>query len=176
MYFVYSLQPYSPKNRAWRELLEYVKQYEYVLIKDEISLDALIEELRMKVSEINTKYPKLKQIRFSSGKMAVGVQQIDASTDSMGCPDMIFFMNICRVHSVYQFSEKVTTPKKEISTPGICRICGCTENDPCFHPDYNTCWWADDEHTLCSHCAAPEIKDDPRTEHCINSKGKRCNE
>ena len=52
---------------------------------------------------------------------------------------------------------------------GVCKKCGCTENDPCFHPDYGCCWWVDDSHELCSHCADEEIANDPRTKHCIGS-------
>lgn len=52
---------------------------------------------------------------------------------------------------------------------GVCKICGCTDNDPCYHPDYGNCWWVDDTHELCSHCADPEIAEDPATVHCINS-------
>ena len=70
MFFVESLQTYSPKNKACKNLLEYVGKYKYVLIKDEISLDALKEELRIKVDEINAEYPKLKKkIRFSAGNV-----------------------------------------------------------------------------------------------------------
>jgi len=32
-----------------------------------------------------------------------------------------------------------------------CRVCGCTENRACFHPDHGACWWV--EYDLCSHCA-----------------------
>lgn len=53
---------------------------------------------------------------------------------------------------------------------GVCKVCGCTEMDPCFNPDYGCCWWVDDSHELCSHCADKDIADDPRTEHCVNSK------
>ena len=52
---------------------------------------------------------------------------------------------------------------------GVCKICGCTDNDPCFHPEHGTCWWADDSHELCSHCADEKIYNDPATKHCINS-------
>lgn len=64
--------------------------------------------------------------------------------------------------------------------PGVCRVCGCTENNPCYHPKYGYCWWVDEDHTLCSHCAEkltigrqhiPGIYDDPLTEHCINDIG-----
>jgi hypothetical protein len=37
-------------------------------------------------------------------------------------------------------------------TPGMCRICGCTELTACLHEEAGPCWWV--EHDLCSHCAA----------------------
>ena len=52
---------------------------------------------------------------------------------------------------------------------GVCRVCGCTEKDPCFNPVYGYCWWADDTHELCSHCADPHIANDQETRHCVNS-------
>lgn len=170
LYFVQTFNTYSPKNRACKKLIDFVKKFERALIKDELSLDTLKEEIRIKVDAINAEHPKLKKIHFSVGNIAGGVQRIDASVDNMGCSDYVFFMDICRVRSIYQFSELVAVANKKIVTPGICRICGCTENDPCFHPAHGTCWWADDEHTICSHCTDSRIKDDPATEHCINSK------
>ena len=44
MFFVYHLQTYSPKNRAWKKVIDYVEKYKYVLIKNELSLDALKHE------------------------------------------------------------------------------------------------------------------------------------
>lgn len=60
--------------------------------------------------------------------------------------------------------------------PGVCRVCGCTEDNPCYHPEHGNCSWVDDDYTLCSHCASEAeggygIKDDPLTEHCINDVG-----
>lgn len=68
-------------------------------------------------------------------------------------------------------------------TPGVCRVCGCTNEDPCYNPDYGCCWWddekmtlyygccwwADEKMTLCSHCAEKSIALDPRTKRCVNS-------
>lgn len=54
---------------------------------------------------------------------------------------------------------------------GVCRVCGCTDNDPCHHPEHGMCWWVDETHELCSHCADPAIAEDPNTQHCINTKG-----
>ena len=52
---------------------------------------------------------------------------------------------------------------------GVCRVCGCTDNDPCYNPLHGNCWWVDETHELCSHCANPEFYNDPQTLHCINS-------
>ena len=52
---------------------------------------------------------------------------------------------------------------------GVCRVCGCTDDDPCYNPNFGNCWWADESQTICSHCADKAIADDPYTKHCINS-------
>ncbi len=36
------------------------------------------------------------------------------------------------------------------TTPGRCRVCGCTENTPCSLGAGFLCWWVDADHTLCS--------------------------
>ena len=54
-------------------------------------------------------------------------------------------------------------------TYGICKVCGCTDTAPCFNPEHGNCWWVDETHELCSHCADPKIYNDPATNHCINS-------
>lgn len=47
---------------------------------------------------------------------------------------------------------------------GVCRECGCTHFDPCHHPDYGNCWWADESETLCSHCESEIVRNDPATQ------------
>lgn len=51
---------------------------------------------------------------------------------------------------------------------GVCKICGCTMNNPCFNPKVGFCWWADESETICSHCALPELKHDSSTVHKVN--------
>ena len=109
MYFVQHLQTYAPKNRAWRELVEFVKKYEYILIKNEVSVDALKEEIRIEIERLNMDSPKLKPIRYSFGHIGDGMIRLDASVDKMGCSDQIFFLDICKVRSVYQFGENLPT-------------------------------------------------------------------
>lgn len=106
MFFVQHLQTYAPKNRAWKKVCDYVAKYEYVLVRDELALDALKEELRLMVEKVNTEHPKLKPIRYSAGSCGSKLFRIDVSVDKMGCPDMVFIMDICQVRSTYQFSEK----------------------------------------------------------------------
>lgn len=56
---------------------------------------------------------------------------------------------------------------------GVCRICGCTETDPCWHPEQGYCSWVDEEETICSHCHDEAIASDLRTVHCVNSSQSR---
>lgn len=35
---------------------------------------------------------------------------------------------------------------------GVCRICGCTDNNACVNSEGNACFWVDSEHNLCSAC------------------------
>ena len=53
----------------------------------------------------------------------------------------------------------------ELCKRGTCRVCGCTEGHACTNPTHGNCWWVDASETLCSHCALPEIADDPFTFH-----------
>ena len=52
---------------------------------------------------------------------------------------------------------------------GVCKMCGCTDNDACFNPKVGNCWWVDGTHTLCSHCAEETIAKDPLTVHCFRT-------
>ena len=74
----------------------------------------------------------------------------------------------------FDFEELFKAVDKPVS--GVCRVCGCTEDNPCYHPEHGYCYWVDEERTLCSHCAelcddpSENICNDPLTEHCINDK------
>lgn len=106
-FFVQHLSTYAPKNRAWKKVTDYVMKFERVLIPDEISRDALVEELRLKTEEINAQHPKLKPIRFSAGSLDGTSFRVSASVDKCGCPDSVFTLDIVKVRSIYQFNENV---------------------------------------------------------------------
>ena len=101
MFFVYHLQTYSPKNRAWKKVIDYVEKYKNVLIKDELSLDALKHEIG------DTVNPKMKRMKCTATPLGRDCTiRIEAHVISGGCPDTVFFLDICKVRSIYQFSEK----------------------------------------------------------------------
>ena len=118
-YFVNHLSLYSPKNRACKKLLDFISQFEHVLIKDDCSLDALSSLIEDRIREINTSHPKLRPISYSRNH---SLQRITASVlPASGVPDYVFIMDFCQVRSIFQYSEKVPV------VPGICSVCGCTE-------------------------------------------------
>lgn len=117
MFFVQYLNTYAPKNRAWLELTNYIAKFKYVLIKDELARTALVEELRNKVNEMNRQYSKLKPFHFHAGLMSESLR-VDVSVTKNGCPDMVFVMDIVKVRSTYQFSERIIkneTTEKSLS-------------------------------------------------------------
>lgn len=53
----------------------------------------------------------------------------------------------------FSFKETLFVKDDTEVKKGVCRICGCTMEDPCSHYLYGTCSWADDDETICSWCA-----------------------
>lgn len=104
MYFTSSLSIISPKNRAWKKLVDWIRRFEHILILDECSLDALKLEIEAKVNEINAEHPKLKPIIFSGDNSKIS-GCISARVMSCGCPDTVFNLNYCVVKSTYAFLE-----------------------------------------------------------------------
>ena len=107
MYFAHSLTTYSPKNRKNKELLEFIASREDILLPSEIDKDAFFEEIRNKVTYLNAKYPKVKEIKVTHSRY-----DIRASVrDNSGCPDEIFILRITRVRSTYRFTESQLIPE-----------------------------------------------------------------
>lgn len=163
MYFIHHIQTYANVNRKGREMVEFISGLKYHLIPDDISLDALKASVEAKVKELNDKYPKSKPIRFRQHDTSFRVDVDEYN--------VVFILTYAKVHGYFVFGEDSLSIEKLPTISGVCKVCGCTEDNPCFNPEHDTCWWVDEDHTLCSHCVDPEIKDDPKTVHCINSKG-----
>lgn len=116
MFFVYHLQTYSPKNRAWKKVIDYVEKYKNVLIKDELSLDALKHEIGDTVNRINAEHPNLKRMKCTATPLGRDCTiRIEAHVISGGCPDTVFFLDICKVRSIFNLvRRRICWNRKEV--------------------------------------------------------------
>jgi hypothetical protein len=71
----------------------------------------------------------------------------------------------------FVFERRMNLNCNEGFDRGICRVCGCKANDPCWNPEHGFCCWEDNAHTICSHCWNENIENDMSTIHCVNSTG-----
>ena len=116
MFFVYHLQTYSPKNRAWKKVIDYVEKYKNVLIKDELSLDALKHEIGDVVNRINAEHPKMKRMKCTATPLGRDCTiRIEAHVISGGCPDTVFFLDIARyVPFINSVRRRICWNRKEV--------------------------------------------------------------
>lgn len=77
MRFIHYVKTYSSTNKKGRELNEFISKFRDTLIYDELSLDALKQEVQTKVAELNAKYPKVKELIFREGDNQWSVKPID---------------------------------------------------------------------------------------------------
>lgn len=40
----------------------------------------------------------------------------------------------------------------QTTTSGVCRVCGCTDENACIDAFGDPCVWADETHTICTEC------------------------
>nr|DAK68005.1 MAG TPA: hypothetical protein [Caudoviricetes sp.] len=84
MFFIDHVQTYCNVNQKGKEMNEFIEQFDRYFVCDDCALDALKCELEAKVKELNGKYPKVKEITFSSfrddcrsGQFSVKVENDD---------------------------------------------------------------------------------------------------
>lgn len=98
MYFA-TVQTRRPANKKQAELIGYAEQFDCLLIKDELGLDALKRDVRLKVEDLNAKYPRTKVLvcaTWSTGDMACYPE--------CEC-DSVFSITTKKVRGFYEFSE-----------------------------------------------------------------------
>ena len=164
-YITYNFHAYSPKNTKHAEMVEIARKFEHIIIEGKAGYDAFVFSIRHEMDKLNEKYSKQKPMQFyksldENGCIKVYFQSPDINTDK---EQTVFYMTVTKVRGVFSFSEN--KPSDKILLPNRCCECGCTDYNPCYHPEHGACFWLDDEHTLCSHCGIEEIKNDSATEH-----------
>lgn len=75
---------------------------------------------------------------------------------------------LCRVYS-FDFDILAQLVRislgADVDPPQICRVCACSEFDPCDVAPFGTCWWAEPD--LCSRCGDPRPQLSPELEGLV---------
>lgn len=106
MYYIEKPNTWSPANKKCKELQEFVGQFKNCLIADDLSLDALVEEIRHKVEELNQAYPRTKRLQLTRHNLYVSC----GSGESLCESNYVFAFHVHPVHRTYRFSEQVPAP------------------------------------------------------------------
>jgi hypothetical protein len=104
MYYIDKPATWSAANRKCAEIQEYVGQYKNCLIADELSRDALIQDIRHKVEELNAAYPRTKtlKVHFDFSDF------LSCFADPRKVDDQyVFTIRFLPVRRTYQFAENV---------------------------------------------------------------------
>ena len=108
MYYIERPNTWSPANQKCKQVQDFVDQFRNCLIPDEISRDALVEDIRHKVDELNQAYPRTKKL----------IVDYDYSDNYVSCypegqryDNYTFTMRILPVRRTYRFTENTTLLK-----------------------------------------------------------------
>lgn len=101
-YFIERPATWSPANKKCKELLDFVEQFENTLIPDDLSRDALVEDIRHKVEELNQAYPRTKPLTVTDRDNHIACfPQNPTFAD-----EYVFTIRTEPVRRTFRFSEK----------------------------------------------------------------------
>lgn len=133
MYYIDLINTWKAANRKIAELQEFVKQFQNTLIADEISRDALVEEIRHKVAELNEAYPKTKKLELEDAGGFVYATSGFSVSD--GGYYYAFTFHITSVRRTYRFSEPAPAgEEKAQSLPAAEPLNPSGSNEPTTNP------------------------------------------
>ncbi len=101
MYYIDKPNTWRAANRKCAEMQEYVSRFCDCLITDDLSRDALVEELRRKTDELNEAYPRTRKLVTSVDFGYFITCKPEGSVD-----DYVFIIRINPVRKTYRFAEK----------------------------------------------------------------------
>lgn len=102
-YFIDKVNTWGPANRKCAELHQEMKQYENCLVADEVSRDALVEQVRHTVETLNKAYPRTRQLMVDAWNNHVSCHPNPRSSDS----DAVFSFTLAPVKREFCFAERV---------------------------------------------------------------------
>ena len=131
MYFIERVNTWKATNQKVAELNNYVKQYDKTLIVDDISRDALVEELRHKVEELNEAYPKTKKLVVGTiDDNFVYCEPMPRKSDS----DVVFSFLVWPVRRTYRFAEAPTEAQLAKNREAAAYLDSFGSNEPTTNP------------------------------------------
>lgn len=98
MYYIDKVNTWSPANRKWKEVQSFALEFGQTLIPDEVGAKELVEELRMKVEELNEAYPRTQRIKVcQNGNFVFCVNDEQKIVDQY-----VFTFHIMQVKRTYE--------------------------------------------------------------------------
>ena len=100
-YYIERINTWGPANAKCAELHREMEKYEGCLVADDLSKDALIEEVRQTVERLNAAYPRTKKLVVRERWESVLCHPEPRTTDS----DRVFSFFLARVVREYRYAE-----------------------------------------------------------------------
>ncbi len=102
MYYIDRPATWSPANRKCKLLQDFVNQFRNTLIADDISRDALVEDIRHKVEELNQAYPRTKPLTVTNHENLIACFPKTRTI----ADEYVFTIRTEPVRRTFRFSEK----------------------------------------------------------------------
>lgn len=108
MYYIESPNTWRAANKKCAEVQEYVNKFKNCLIADELSRDAMIQDIRHKVEELNEAYPRTKKlaVHFDFSNF------LSCSPEPRKVDEYVFTIKFLPVHRTYEFAENANALKE----------------------------------------------------------------
>ena len=107
MYYIDKINTWSPDNRKCKELQAFVTEFRQTLIPDDAAVEALMEEIRQRVEELNVAYPRTKRLEVRKDGNFVACYNDERKVDDQ----YVFTFHIEKVRQTYKTIEMMVDSK-----------------------------------------------------------------
>lgn len=108
-YFIDKVNTWSAANRKCKELQAFVTEFRQTLIPDDAAVEALVEEIRQKVEELNEAYPRTKRLKVRKEGNLVACDNEEKKVDDQP----VFTFHIEKVRHTYKTLEQMVVGNGE---------------------------------------------------------------
>jgi hypothetical protein len=103
-YFIDYIKTYSNTNNKGRELQQFIDQFKQMLVKDDMSMDALKADIENEIERLNKAYPRTQPLVLNVHQSTDNGQWtawVDGNSDKI-----VFLLSWEKVLGTYEFSDK----------------------------------------------------------------------